>query len=80
MGEAMRLLALERFGIVDQGPVTAKVTALARQALPDAATAALDRLVEQLADQGKFARSCREMLDEIGLEDFDATEAEQAES
>ncbi|WP_413204392.1 cobaltochelatase subunit CobT [Rhodospirillum sp. A1_3_36] len=80
MGEAMRLLALERFGIVDQGPVTAKVTALARQVLPDAAAVALDRLVEQLADQGKFARSCREMLDEIGLEDFDATEAEQTDS
>jgi cobaltochelatase CobT len=80
MGEAMRLIALERFGIVEQGPITAKVVALAKEVLPTAAATSLDRLTEELADQTRFARSCREMLDEMGLEDFDPSETEQSEA
>ncbi|ABC21012.1 cobaltochelatase CobT-related protein [Rhodospirillum rubrum] len=79
LGEAVRLLALERFGKVAPGPVTRHVLDLARQVLPESAQAALERMIAEVGDQKRFARSTRELLDEMGLEDFDPTQADRSD-
>ncbi len=76
IGEAIRLLAHEAFGEITGGPVTGKVRELARQVLPASVTDAFSRLAGQVNDQAAFARGTRELLDTLGLEEFDPTDAE----
>ncbi|GEO80324.1 cobaltochelatase CobT-related protein [Pararhodospirillum oryzae] len=79
VNDAVRLLALARFGAVPAGPVMTQVQALVRTAFPPALAGALDQLAGALDDQALFARVTRSLLAEMGLEDF-TDETEESEN